>query len=98
MKRYPGKFEGCLDQRLGERLYNVVGDGWCDEEFGEVAYGGGWHGLIYRPNRPISYVIHEDSQGFFAYEEVETSRVLALWNAFRAREEDPGGEGFDDDD
>ena len=86
MKRYPGKFEGCGDQRLGEALFNAAGDG-CDEEFGDVAYSGGWHGLIYRPTRRTSYVVHEDTQGFFDYEDAETSKILALWEEFRAREE-----------
>ena len=84
MKRYPGKFEGCADQRLGERLYNLVGEGWCDEEFGEVAYGSGWHGFIYRPNRRLSYVVHEDNQGFFDYENVPSKQAQDLWNTFRA--------------
>ena len=83
MKRYPGKFEGCADHRLGERLYNCVGDGWCCDEFGEVAYGG-WHGLIYRPDRNISYVVHEDDQGFFDYEAIPSKTVQHEWAEFMA--------------
>lgn len=82
MKRYPGKFEGCADQRLGERLNQVIRDGWCDEEFGTVDCEG-WHGLILRPKRRTSYVVHEDSQGFFDYEEALTSEIQGLWDRFR---------------
>ena len=83
MKRYPGKFEGCADQRLGERLYQMTLEGWCDEEFDSVDCEG-WHGLIWRPNRKTSYVVHEDSQGFFDYEEALTNEIQQLWDEFRA--------------
>ena len=83
MKSYPGKFEGCFDQRLGERLYNVTLDGWCDEEFGDVGFDG-WHGLILRPNRRTSYVVHENSQGFFDYEDIPSPDIQKLWDEFRA--------------
>ena len=83
MKRYPGKFEGCAEQRLGERLHQCTLGGGCDEEFGEVDTIG-WHGLILRPKRKISYVVHEDSQGFFDYEEIPTHEAQILWDTFRA--------------
>ena len=86
MKRSPGKFEDCGDQRLGERLYECTLNGWCDEEFGEVAWSG-WHGFIYRPKRKRSYVVHEDSQGFFDYEELDSKTAQEQWNEFRARVE-----------
>ena len=86
MKHPPGKFEGCWDQRLGERLYECTLNGWCDEEFGEVD-AAGWHGLILRPNRKMSYVVHEDTQGFFDYESISSNTIQAIWDTFRAREE-----------
>jgi hypothetical protein len=64
MKRYPGKFEGCADQRLGEALYNVTLDG-CNEDLGDVE-GFGWYGLI--KTHKNTYIVWEDSQGFFGYE------------------------------
>ena len=83
MKRYPGKFEGCGDQRLGERLYNCTLNGWCDDEFGSVCEAG-WHGLIYRPKRKVSYHVYEDSLGFFDYEELPSSEAQQLWDNFVA--------------
>ena len=82
MKRYLSKFEGCSDQRLGERLYECTMNGWCDDEFGDVDTCG-WHGFIYRPKRKLSYVVYEDSQGFFDYEDLPSSQAEKLWNAFR---------------
>ena len=84
MKRYPGKFEGCIDQRLGKQLYQATLNNWCDDEFGDVSDGSGWHGLIYRETRKTSYAVHEDSQGFFDYEAIPTLEIMALWEAFQA--------------
>ena len=81
MKRYPGKFEGCTDQRLGERLYQATLDGLCDEEFGDVQ-GNGWNGLLYRPDRKTSYILHEDSLGFFDYQVVPSNEIMFLWEQF----------------
>jgi len=62
-KRYPGKFEGCADDRLAEVLYSISQDG-CDDSCGEAEYFG-WYGLILR--RGHGYIVSEDSQGFFDY-------------------------------
>ena len=83
MKRYPGKFEGCGDHRLGERLYKCTLEGWCDDEFGSSCEIG-WHGLIYRQNRKVSYHVYEDTQGFFDYEEIPSTTVMQIWNEFMA--------------
>jgi hypothetical protein len=63
MKRYPGKFEGCADQRLGEALYNASLDG-CDDEVGDVD-GFGWYGLI--KTHKNTYLLEIDGNGFVDY-------------------------------
>ena len=63
-KRYPGKFEGCADDRLAEVLYSISQDG-CDEDCGDVNESG-WYGLILHRNH--GYIVSEDSQGFFSYD------------------------------
>ena len=65
MKRYPGKFEGCADQRLGEMLYSIVNHSGCDDEAGSCQESG-WYGLIVQ--RKHAYIVSEDSNGFFDYE------------------------------
>jgi len=67
-KRYPGKFEGCADDRLAEVLYSISQDG-CDEDCGDVSESG-WYGLIL--HRGHGYIVSEDSQGFFNYEYFES--------------------------
>jgi hypothetical protein len=77
-KRYPGKFEGCDDDRLAEALYRASQDG-CDADCGDVnEYG--WYGLIL--HRDHGYIVSEDGQGFFCYERYET-REDALANYTR---------------
>ena len=63
-KRYPGKFEGCADDRLAEVLYQIAMDG-CDSDCGDVSESG-WYGLIL--HRGHGYIVSEDSQGFFTYD------------------------------
>ena len=67
-KRYPGKFEGCADDRLGEVLYQLSLDG-CDADCGDVETTG-WYGLII--HREHGYIVSEDPQGFFDYAEYDT--------------------------
>jgi len=69
-KRYPGKFEGCADDRLGEALYNTDPSETC----GDVCEAGLWAGLIRgkRLGKP-SYIVTEDSQGFVDYETFATA-------------------------
>ncbi len=59
----PGKFEGNSDQDLAERLHAVTLDGGCNEELGDVETFG-WFGLIL-DFEGRSFVVSEDSQGFF---------------------------------
>lgn len=68
-KRYPGKFEGCADDRLGEVLYNLDHDETC----GDVCGAGLWAGLVLgaRPGKP-SYIVTEGSQGFVDYATYDT--------------------------
>ena len=68
-KRYPGKFEGCADDRLAEVLYSMSTNSGCDEECGNVD-ALGWFGLII--HRKHGYIVSEDSQGLFDYAEYET--------------------------
>jgi len=84
MKRYPGKFEGCADQRLGMILHNILGDGGARETWAPPNDGyGTWYGLIY--GRKTAYIIHEDTRGFFDYNTYPT-HVLAdrVWAALVA--------------
>lgn len=60
-KRYPGKFEGCYSQWLGEVLSNTM----PNDETGDVTETGLWIGLI-RGKRK-TYLVSEDSQGFVDY-------------------------------
>ncbi len=65
-KRYPGKFEGCEDDRIAAVLYSIVQDGGCHNEAGDCQEIGEWCGLIIQ--RKHAYIVSEDSQGFFDYE------------------------------
>lgn len=75
----PGKFEGSANPGLADHLYEITMDGMCDEELGDVD-GFGWYGLILPEDSPLplaataqtSYIVSEDSQGFFDYEEYAT--------------------------
>jgi len=64
-KRYPGKFEGCADDRLAEVLSGLD----CDDSCGDVNESG-WYGLILHRNH--GYIVSEDSRGFFDYEHFES--------------------------
>ena len=76
---YPGKFEGNGSRRLAEALYNLTIDG-LSTELGDVE-GFGWYGLVARKHGS-SYIVHEDSQGFFDYTEYATDReAKAEWKA-----------------
>lgn len=71
MTKRPGKFEGCSDQDLGETLHGITLDGGCDEELGDVQ-DFGWYGLIIGFDNGKGYIVSEDNQGFFDYEEFPT--------------------------
>jgi hypothetical protein len=101
MKRYPGKFEGCADQRLGEALFNASMDR-CNDELGDVD-GFGWYGLI--KTHKNTYIISTDSQGFFDYEcyshkagERKWTRLEKQYEAYEVREaQDAMGYDLTDD-
>jgi hypothetical protein len=72
MNKRLGKFEGNDDQDLGEALYEITLDGNCDDDLGE-SESFGWYGLILEYDNGKSYIVSEDSQGFFDYQEYETT-------------------------
>jgi hypothetical protein len=83
-KRYPGKFEGCHEQDIGEALHMSTLDGMQGEELGEVD-GFGWFAKVDHQGR--WFIVSEDSQGFFDYTEydLETERDAAwslLWDDY----------------
>lgn len=72
--RRPGKFEGCPNQDVGETLHSIVGQGFTNEEIGDVNELG-WYGLILDAGEDIPeladsphVIVNEDSNGFFTYE------------------------------
>jgi hypothetical protein len=83
--RRPGKYEGCMDQELGARLYEMTLDGAHDEEMGDVdTYG--WYGLILGDGPDDeSYIVTTDSAGFFDYTAFPTPNdALDAWAAIEA--------------
>jgi hypothetical protein len=65
----PGKFEACNDQILGEYLHGLSLDGCLDNELGDVE-DFGWYGLLIDiGENKKSYIISEDNNGFFTYQE-----------------------------
>jgi hypothetical protein len=77
-ERRPGKFEGCDDQDLGEMLYGITQEGGCEAELGD-GQDFGWYGLLVNVESPtvsgLSYIVSEDSQGFFDYTEFTTEQL-----------------------
>lgn len=74
----PGKFEGCANQDLAERLYELE----CDDDLGDVA-DFGWYGLIKEFNGK-AYIISEDNYGFMDYTEYELNEILPAWDKLQA--------------
>jgi len=69
-----GKFIGCYSEWLGNVLCNLCG---YDDELGEVD-GFGWYALVH--GKRWSWIVHEDSQGFFDYGEYESkSEAISNW-------------------
>lgn len=60
----PGKFEGCADQGLAERLYSLTLDGFCDGS-GDVDGFGLWFGAVDLDGR--WFILTEDNYGFVDY-------------------------------
>jgi len=96
-KRHPGKFEGCVDDRLAEVLYSISMSGGCDADCGD-AENFGWFGLII--HRKHAYIVSEDSQGFFDYAYYETKEEAqkeydkiesAIADEYEAMSESNGG-------
>jgi hypothetical protein len=76
-----GKFEGNADQDLAEYLHKLSLE-WADETLGDVETFG-WYGLLTQvagKGKLKSYIIHEDSQGFFDYTTYDTkAQALEAW-------------------
>ena len=83
--RYPGKFEGCSDQELGENLYTLSLDG-CDDELGD-AESFGWYGLI-KFDDGTWYIISEDNCGFFNYLNLAPINAQIEWDRLLKEEEE----------
>jgi hypothetical protein len=66
----PGKYEGNADQDLAEVLRGITLDGCC-EEGGDVDEFGLWFAKVDYAGR--WFTVTEDSQGFFDYQEYESS-------------------------
>jgi hypothetical protein len=77
-KRYPGKFEGCSSQKVGEILLNCVGEGYQDEEVGDCSEFGEWLGLI--KGKKFWFIVREDEQGFFDYSVGKPETIQTEWN------------------
>lgn len=65
----PGKFERCESEKLALDLYEASLEGGCDDEVGAVTEMG-WFGLML-DFRLRSYVLSEDTHGFFDYDEYD---------------------------
>ena len=83
-----GKFEGCADTQLAEYLYNITMESGQDKEAGDVQDYGCWYGLILNVSgigKFKSYIVTEDGQGFFDYEEFDTvGQALKKWTDIEA--------------
>jgi hypothetical protein len=83
---YPGKFEGNVSRRVSEALYDIVMESGHDDE---LDFGGdngyvNWYGLILAFEGK-HYIVHENNQGSFTYEEFETEEdVIGVWEKLRA--------------
>lgn len=65
-KKHPGKFEACESQKVAQVLYDVVGNGFTDDEYGECDGPYGWNGLVL--GKRYGFLLTEDNRGFFTYE------------------------------
>jgi hypothetical protein len=69
-----GKFEGCADSKLAERLYSITMESGQDDEIGDVQTFG-WYAIIKNLGgigKFKSYIVNEDNYGFFTYTEFNT--------------------------
>ena len=84
--RQLGKFEGCADQELGQKIYELTMEG-CDAELGEVE-SFGWYGLLLNVDGK-NYIVSEDNNGFFDYTEYDTiDEVTTAWDNLASEYED----------
>ena len=91
----PGKFEGNADEELAERLYDATLEGMCDEEIGSSQELGWFGRFIDRPG-PFYYILSEDSNGFFDYNQYDTlpelnkdwEEIEAMYEAFEPEDID----------
>lgn len=102
----PGKFEGAADQDIAEYLYDIIGWQGTDEEEGSVTeWPFTWFGLLTNVAEMggLSYIVSEDEQGFFDYEEFDTAEeAKERWDEIiadiRAKEDEMALEGVPEED
>ena len=86
MEKVAGKFEASKDPIVGEYLYECSLAEFLDDEFGSSSYGNGWRGLLIidreqtpefggltTPKLADAYILFEDTNGFFTYEEFKNA-------------------------
>ena len=79
-----GKFEGNGDEKLAELLYEASLNGELDEEIGSVDELG-WYGRFIDRVDLLYYILTEDSQGFFSYQQYATLPELNVaWDEIEA--------------
>lgn len=96
----PGKFEGCASETVGDFLYGLTLEGWCDEECGDAVEGWGWHGMLTwtdggpaEVNMPgcVGAIVHEDTNGFITYDLYASQATMrADWDRIVTAMDDPG--------
>jgi len=78
----PGKFEGCQDEVLGERLCTALNEGWAEDEIGDVAELG-FYAIVELDG--VKYIVAEDNFGFFSYWEYDSrdwDNIVANYEEF----------------
>jgi hypothetical protein len=77
-----GKFEGNTDQQLAEYLYDLLGESYEYNNLGDASTFG-FYALFLNVagiGKMKSYIVHEDSQGFFSYTIYHTKQsALEAW-------------------
>ena len=75
-KEFPGKFEGCPSQKLGEILYDIILNGGTADNIGEVEITGIFS-LI--KGKRYGFITEEDNNGFFTYEIFDLEGAGNAW-------------------
>jgi hypothetical protein len=78
-KRFPGKFEGCASEKVGEILLNAVGESYQSDEFGDCSEYGEWLGLI--KGKRFWFIVREDNYGFFDYSVGKPEAIKVEWDS-----------------